>query len=884
MIVIRKSVLAVVAMCAFATLPSSCALAATISVTTAQDGGAGSLRQAIITANSTTGADTIVFNIGSGWAHIVPTSPLPAIYQPLTIDGTTQPGYSGKPLIEISGTGVYSAPGLWITGNGAGSTVKGLIINGFRGQGIFIDTNNVSVKANYIGTNTDGTYGIGNANDGIGIFSGTASATANGNVIGGTTPADRNVISGNAHNGIVINTQNGGKTQNNIVSGNYIGTNAAGTQALPNGADGVLINDAGGGLATGNLIGGGTSTTPEGACTGSCNLISGNGYNGVGIWHAGAFSNSVKGNFVGLTVDGGWIIRNANIGVEINESPNNLVGGVSAADRNILSGNAGAGVFITGGASTGNVVTGNYIGVNTTGDYSLNNLVGGVGIGYSPGISSAHHNIIGSSESKTPGSCDGGCNIISGNATNGLLLSNSASNTITSNHIGVNKNNSSFVGNTGDGIGLINSSNNLIDGNIINGNHDNAVNLVGSSAGSRVTNNIMVGNGGNAVLVPSTYYIAIQQNNIASNRKLGIDLGQNHITRNDKGDGDGGANSQQNFPEIYSVYSKNGQSYVSGTINSRPNTTYRLEFFQSDGCNAGKPDNYGEGQKYIGGIDTSTDQFGNKVYTFVPSYPLEGNKYITATATRYVGSIPAETSEFSICRLVNTSRPATTNGATWNLKDDLTSGSPDVSFGYGFPSFLLMCAWDANQLGVKLPVIFKSGSWYMRASYTTGSADHVVSYGASYAKPVCGDWDGDGVDTVGVFDGQNWYLRDSNLPGAPDYTVSFGPSDYARSTAVTGDWDGDGTTDIGFVAARGSLDWELRTDLEPHMQGYADTKFSYGGTSGVPVTGDWDGTGDSDIGVYYPSTGQWALRTDLSGGAPTGSFIFGGSADTPLTW
>ncbi len=874
--------------------------AATFTVTNKNNSGPGSLRQAITDANNTVATDTISFNIGAGgWAHILPTSALPAIYHPVTLDATTQPGFIGKPLVEISGNQTpQGSIGLYLTGDASGSTVRGLVINGFGGQGIFIDTNNIAVKGNYIGTNTDGTWGVGNGGGGIGIFSGTSAATANNNVIGGTTAADRNIISGNGENGIVINAQNGGHTQNNVISGNYVGTNAAGTEAIQNWADGILINDAGNGTASGNTIGGTTGVTPGGGCTGACNLVSGNGYNGIGVWHAGAPSNTIAGNYVGVNVAGSWVIRNANIGVELNESANNVVGGTDSASRNILSGNAGAGVFITGDASTGNRVTGNYIGVDSTGSYSLNNLIVGVGIGYSPGIQPAHHNIVGSSVNKTPGLCDGGCNVISGNAADGIMLSSSQGNTIAANHIGVNKDNSAFVGNTTDGIGLIDSGNTMIggdnpeDGNVINGNGDNGIVLTGNSSGTRIVSNLLVANRGNGVLAAQGVNIAILQNEMYANGKLGIDLGQNRITRNDWNDGDGGVNNQQNFPEIYAVKSKNGSSYVSGTLNSQPNTSYRLDFYQSSGCNAGKPDNFGEGELFVGSTVLTTDQFGNKVYTFRPADVLDGNTYITATATKMLGSIPAETSEFSLCRLVNTSRPITTNGATWNLKDDLTSGSIDKSFGYGFPSYLLMCAWDANQLGVKLPVVYSNGTWFMRASYTTGKADNQFYFdgGSSQGSvPICGDWDGDGVDTVGVVLASRYFqFRNSNTAGPSDMSTEFGVNDYPLVIPVTGDWDGNGTTDIGIVAVRGGLDWRLRTSissgpgLDPTR---SDMSFTWGGNSGRPVTGDWDGDGSTDIGIYYEnSNGRWDMRTDLSDGPTNGSFSFGGSGYKALTW
>lgn len=857
--------------------------AATYTVTNTNDSGAGSLRQAIISANGDSGLDSLTFTVGSGLIVIIPTSPLPAITSPLNLDATTQPGFSNKPIVELRGSGAGSnARGLYITNSGSGSTIRGLIINSYSAQGIFIDTSNVNIKGNYIGTNAAGTAPAPNLGGGIGIFSGTSLANANNNTIGGTTAADRNLISGNNENGIVVNAQNGGHTQNNLIVGNYVGTNIDGTSAIPNAADGILINDAGSGTASNNTVGGTTGTTPDGPCTGACNLVSGNGYNGIGVWHAGAPNNTIIGNFVGVTAAGSWVIRNANIGVEINESADNIVGGTTANSRNILSGNAGAGVFITGASSHGNQVLGNYIGVDSTGTYSLNNLIVGVGIGYSPGIQPAHHNTIGSSTGKTTGVCDGGCNIISGNAANGILLSSSEGNTIAANHIGVNKQNSAFVGNIGDGVGLVDSPNNMIggdsvsDGNIINGNGDNGVILTGNSTGSRIGSNSIWANRGNGILLANGVSISILQNSITANNKLGIDIGQNHITYNDLNDEDSGVNNQQNFPEIYAVKTINGGSYISGTLNSRPNTSYRLEFFQSDGCNAGKPNNYGEGQNYLGNTTLTTDQYGNKVYTFTPPSPLTGNKYITATATRMIGSIPAETSEFSICRLVNTSRPAFTNGANWALKDDLTSGVSDKNFGYGFPAYLMMCAWDANQKGVKLPVVYTGGTWLMRASYTTGVADNTFAYGTRYDTPVCGDWDGDGVDTIGLYGGGHWALRNSNTPGVADISFNYGSS----TTPVVGDWDGDGVTGIGVVSITDSLNWSLRNTPD---SGPADYSFSYGGNSGRPITGDWDGSGNDTIGVVYGGR-DWNLRNINNNGGAQVRFDFGSAGVTPITW
>src|SRR5436305_10496623 len=167
-----------------------------IIVTTTADNGnnanptPGSLREAIITANNTVGTDTINFSIGAGAQTILPPSPLPAITDPVIIDGTTQPGFAGKPIIELKGTSAgANASGLQI--DAGSSTVRGLVINRFS-TGIYLTTKgNNLIAGNFVGTDITGTAAQGNSSFGINAQGG------NGNTFGGTVSADRNVISGN---------------------------------------------------------------------------------------------------------------------------------------------------------------------------------------------------------------------------------------------------------------------------------------------------------------------------------------------------------------------------------------------------------------------------------------------------------------------------------------------------------------------------------------------------------------------------------------------------------------------------------------------------------------------------------------------------------------
>src|SRR5688572_22324033 len=120
-------------------------------VTNTNNQGAGSLRDAILTANATSGLDTIVFNIqGPGVKVINPLTALPEITDPVVIDGTTQPGYAGSPVVVLDGIGLSDAAGLLISASG--STVRGLAIGRFVNAGIILrECDNNVIQGNYVG-------------------------------------------------------------------------------------------------------------------------------------------------------------------------------------------------------------------------------------------------------------------------------------------------------------------------------------------------------------------------------------------------------------------------------------------------------------------------------------------------------------------------------------------------------------------------------------------------------------------------------------------------------------------------------------------------------------------------------------------------------------
>lgn len=214
-------------------------------VTTTADAGPGSLRQAILDANAHAGTDTIAFAIGGGGVQTIrPASPLPTITDHLVIDGTTQPGYAGAPLIVLNGSQAGAgANGLTIT---AGfSTVQALVVNQFPGDGIDLRDHGSNLIAGcYIGTDVNGAVDFGNGGSGVAI-------TSSSNLIGGSTIAARNIISGNHAAGITITGAN------NTVQGNDIGTDVTGSHALGNRGTGVAIQ------GSNNLVGGPTTRSRQ---------------------------------------------------------------------------------------------------------------------------------------------------------------------------------------------------------------------------------------------------------------------------------------------------------------------------------------------------------------------------------------------------------------------------------------------------------------------------------------------------------------------------------------------------------------------------------------------------------------------------------------------
>ena len=396
-------------------------LLATFIVTTTSDTGAGSFRDALSKANRTTVSDVIQFKIGTGAKTITPNSVLPYVQYPVTIDATTQPGYAGRPLIEVRGDKAgTSANGLNI---GAGnSTVRGLIINRFNKVGILlVRSGNNKIVGNWIGLTNTGASAAGNKTKGIVV-------QASGNTIGGTDVRDRNVISGNTSLGIQLYTS---AAQSNIILGNYIGTNVAGTSAVPNTTSGIGIQ-------------GGIKNTIGGTTVGSRNVISGNLQDGVVVNNPSS-DNIVVGNYVGLNAAGSAAIGNGWYGIETSSAR-------TIIDRNVVSGNKYSGVVLWLSSSNASKVTNNFIGTDKDGKYSVANQWNGVDIS-----NGSSNNLVQN-------------NLISGNWRSGVLSYQGSNNTIDKNVMGFAVDRQSKLHNGLDGIRKSFTTGIRITGNLIGNN------------------------------------------------------------------------------------------------------------------------------------------------------------------------------------------------------------------------------------------------------------------------------------------------------------------------------------------------------------------------------------------------------------------------------
>ena len=521
--------------------------------------GECTLREAIVASNTDTasgvlageciagsGDDIINFNIaGAGVRTIVPLSQLPPVEAKVDINGYSQPGatantaiapaaLNGNLLIEIDGTNVANYALLFDgdTAGGAGSSVRGLVINRFgENNTIVIGANNITVAGNYIGTDPTGLIDLGNAGPGITWQYGTTDTFDA--KIGGLSPADRNLISGNEDAGSY--PSNGWTFQ-----GNFIGVDATGLVAMGNSTAG-----ASGGISADNC----ENVTIGGDQPGAINVISGNNSHGV----APDFTQNttIAGNYIGVGADGTTSLPNGGAGIVLTNSTNALIGGSTEGSGNTIANSTLQGVYL-GTGNDGVVVAGNTVSSNTTGGIYTQ---GGVNITIG-GTTSTIANTVDSNGSDGINTFESSNVLIGGNTINsnsniGVLVNGSTNVTVDENAVNDNAShgialhnsttfaavqNNTIENNGSNGIDLYNLvSDSTIEGNFINKNSnnglqiDNGINIVvgGTAEGS---SNTVSSNAGDGIYIYNfSSNISLEANQIVSNGSRGVYVNNSSI-------------------------------------------------------------------------------------------------------------------------------------------------------------------------------------------------------------------------------------------------------------------------------------------------------------------------------------------------------------------
>ena len=322
------------------------------------------------------------------------------------------------------------------------------------------------------------------------------------------------------------------------------------------------------------------------------NVISGN--NGHGVLLIFSNSNTIQGNYVGTNAAGSADVGNTQDGISV-QGNSNTIGGIAPGAGNVVSGNNQVGIIVQNGSN--NSIAGNQVGVNAAGTAALGNSIHGVIVAG------------GATGTVIQG------NVISGNTGDGVFLSGANGSVLQGNFIGTGSNGSTLIPNQANGVSVSSSSSNTI----------------GRTLAGAGTGNVIAGNGfrGIAVQAPASNNV-IFGNSIFSNGMLGIDLGVNGVTANDTNDTDTGANGLQNYPVLTRAVLSATRIDIDVTFNSVAGRGYSIEFFRNTSCNAS---GFGEGATPVG---VTTVGMGSPTAQFPASFGSTGfavGQFITATAT-----------------------------------------------------------------------------------------------------------------------------------------------------------------------------------------------------------------------------------------------------------
>ncbi len=530
-------------------------------------------------------------------------------------------------------------------------------------QMFFGSTGNV-IAGNYIGTDKTGTVPVGNGG-GINLGNGHDNRVG----VDGHDPYpahERNIISGNGYG---IDLFEG---SNDVIAGNYIGTDVTGTISVGNGNGIIAV-----GPNSNELIG----TNSDGVGDPyERNIISGNTRSGI-LFYQGAKADDdiVAGNYIGTDVTGTAALGNGWYGVAFFGGGNGNLVGVSsqtadpADGRNIVADNGLGGVFLTSLDSdllSQTVVAGNYIGTDVSGELALGNGFGGVT------VENATSTRIGTDGNGVADDVER--NVISDNGRYGVgilsgamgtpyglgILTGTIDTVVAGNYIGTDAGGSAPLGNGGPGVLIWDASSTQVGG------FGDLGNTIAYNRDTQITFRYYPGDGV-AVIDNGSIGETIRGNSIFSNDGLGINFGypfgdsyaEFGVIPNNSYAGQPGPNNFQNFPVLTNAYAGTSSTVI-GTFNSKPNTTFSLDFYANA---APDPSGYGQGQRYLGAYVVATDANGDANFTATGLLETSPGEWISATATDPGG----DTSEFS--QVVQAINVLTTTA--------LTSSANTSSFG-----------------------------------------------------------------------------------------------------------------------------------------------------------------------------------------------------------
>lgn len=817
-------------------------------VTTTADSGPGSLREA------TTFAGLVTFDIPGAGPHIINlASPLPlpptGFVTPRVIDGTTQPGFSGSPLVVVNGAALPSGANA-LTLISDTEVVRGLaFVN--SPTAIYIRSNqdfgfNI-VEGNYIGVMPDGTTAAPNA-FGIRI------ERSDNNTIGGTTAAARNVIASSSVS-IDISGASTFSSTENMILGNYIGTNAAGTAGLnPINGAGIDIRS----YARETIVGG---TVSGGPVPGARNVISSIN---IGIAIRDTF-NRVQGNYIGTDASGSYsIFNNSGIVVSV-ASPTvsqirSTIGGTTPAARNLISGNRGAGLSLgqLGGNATGGeyIVQGNWVGVSSTGLPLPNG--GGINLFFTNAL-------IG-------GTVSGAGNLIAHNLQSGIFTDNTfpirvgiIGNSIHSNR----PDPVSLSLGAGLGIDLVPfqspygvTLNDLDDADT--GPNDLQNFPVITSATSAGGNTNIVGTL-NSRTDGSFTQFRIEFFSNPSCDPLGHGEGRTFL----------GATE---FNQVANVFTASFDvtlpvSVPRGSFITATATRNFLEVVDDNAMTSEFSQCF---QTTIGSrAHEITDFTGDGVSDFALFRPADGlwmtlsglGGTITNQQWGLTGDIPQPAdydgdgrTDFAIYR------PST---ATWWILQSSNGSVTAVPFGVSTdkPVAADFTGDGRTELAVYRPSM---GDWWiLNLADSSVMAHH---WGVMEDKPVPQDYDGDGRADLAVFRPSSgiWYIFNSNTN-----SFTFTQFGMSEDKPVAGDYDADGRADIAVWRPSSGIWYILRSSNNSFLA------LSWGTSGDVPQPGDFDGDNRNDFVVWRPSNTTWYVLQSSNFSFSTS--VFGNSTDLPAS-